>query len=200
MTSLRINKRAEESSFSLTQLIGVVIAVVVLLGVIFPLYDKSYAFFKTKPHQGTVISFNELADTIEAAKEGEDPLLVIYHIADGFKVVGFNNESNSVKDICYGNNDEEKPNQCGGKACLVLCEDSEDSCRKEPKEFRVFENISNIFSAKDLEFKEGGWVKNELYNFVLYGDCNVNPYTEYEVKEVYIKREGKDIIISSEKD
>ncbi len=194
MNYLRKCKRAEGSTFSIIQLIGIVIAIIVVVSFMLPFLGKLWAFLTNEPDQGTIERFNRLADVIEFVKEGEEPFSMEYYIGSRFKVVGFNRDMNEVEQTC-GLFDPviKKPMECGANACLVLCDNNKD-CRVGLKDYRVFENINRIIADKDLKFNAGKSQRGDI-NFVLYGKCGF--VNSYKVQNIKIKRAGANVVISS---
>ena len=189
MTSLTRSKKAEEGSgFSLIQVIGIAIAVIVVLGILLPLIVKLYNLFLNNPDQGTVHSFQELSHAIQKAESGKDKILVSFFIENGFRVVGFNKETNNVKETCWWHSNIRKPVECGVKACLALCTEKGD-CRKGAKDYTTFENIETIKADPNLKMNYG-----DGNSFVIYGKCGLKTYG---VQNIYIQRIGNDIVISS---
>jgi len=186
------SKKGEEgTSFSLTQLIGIVIAILVVVG-IYGLTAGIYSlFYADKVHQGTDVAFEELVKAIEDAEDGDLPIVVSYYIEDGFKIVGFNRKDSYALDSCWRDSKEAKPAECGDSACLVLCGEEEGDCKTKLKDYRVFEDI-NFILAKDLDKNQGKSYMGSEY-FILYGDCGL----DYRVRTIYVKKESDKIIISS---
>jgi len=193
MTSFIKNKKADGTNLSLTNVIGMVIAVIVTVGLLFPVAQELWAMLRNNPDQGTHHSFEEFSKEIKELKPGEQSPSINYFIDNGFRVVGFNKNQNNVEQKCgLFDKSISRPSECGAKACLVLCDEDKD-CRKSTKNSAFFEDIDNIIADTNLELNLG---KNK--NFVLYGNCD--GFTPpHKTKIIFVKRVGNDIIISSKK-
>lgn len=193
MSSLRFNKKADGSTYSLTQLIGLVIAVLIVVGFGVPLYEGVMTFFKAKPQQGTMIAFDELANAIAKTNTTDDSIAVTYYIANDFKVVGFSKGEAYVKPSCgWFSSKSQRPRECKNQACLALCSEDNEGCRKALKNYKVFPGIDRII-VKDLDKNSG-----KENRFLIYGDCG-KLSNEYGVNAISVKRSGNDVIISSHK-
>lgn len=190
MSSLIRSKRAEGSILTVEQLIGLVIAAIVILGFGAPLLNGLLSFFKQDEEQGTLEAFDILTRTIEATINTKTQTSVNYYITNGYKVVAFNKGDNYVSETCNKNNPAVKPQACKGMTCLALCGEDDEGCRTHLKEFYIFEDIDKIV-AKDLDSNFG-----ENDNFVLYGKCGLSAY---KFKTIHLERKGNDIIITSKK-
>jgi len=88
MTSILKSKKAEEgTSYSTTQLIGIVIAVIVVVFLAIPFFTSLYSILMDKPDQGTTEAFEALITKIEKSKTDHTEEMVTYYVDDGLKLV-----------------------------------------------------------------------------------------------------------------
>jgi hypothetical protein len=195
MTSILNSKKAEEgTSYSTTQLIGIVIAVIVVVFLAIPFFTSLYSILMDKPDQGTTEAFENLIMKIEESKNNEGEKMVTYYVDNGLKLVGFNKDQNTARILrfikLWNPYNEQKPLACGTKACLAVCGEKHGGCTKKLKFYKIIEDVDKIVADKNLEHNSGA------DNFVvLYG--NLWFKEAYKVKNINVNVKNNVLTISS---
>jgi len=199
--------------------IGVILAAAIIVASI-GVFTKLYAMFVPQTDQGSINSFNALADAVQELlnnPSAETESITPYYIKSNLILVGFDKSCSSAENdedcpvtVCSSGDASyriPKPVKCSDKACLCLFEekvgnDFKDE-KNEPISCRSFEG-DIIFTAPLSSDKKGNIglrriVSGYCYeHLVIYGKCKEEFGTDNLVIKKEISQNKMNIFISKQ--
>lgn len=176
-------------SLSLKAIIGLVLVGLIIISTLGFWVALWNLFFGSPYDEYSEANYNRLISEIHELLDNENRSTETepYYIKNGLSLIGFFNDKNYIKQTCgLFNRDRDKPVQCGGYACLCICD--EGGCHKKVYGCERFEKVSKIIADQSLSGEDGfaGKPFGPDYYFIIYGSC---ARKKWKAKPLTIKKE-----------